>query len=33
MAGELRVRPYKVEDLPALAEIWNQIVEDGVAYP
>ena len=33
MAGELRVCPYKAEDLPALAEIWNQIVEDGVAYP
>ena len=33
MAGELRVRPYRAEDLPALAEIWNQIVEDGVAYP
>ena len=33
MVGELRVRPYRAEDLPALAEIWNQIVEDGVAYP
>lgn len=33
MAGELRVRPYRAEDLPALTEIWNQIVEDGVAYP
>lgn len=33
MPEELRVRPYRVEDLPALAEIWNQIVEDGVAYP
>lgn len=33
MAGELRVRPYEAEDLPALAEIWNQIVGDGVAYP
>ena len=33
MAGVLHVRPYRRSDLPALTEIWNQIVEDGVAYP
>ena len=33
MAGSLCVRPYRAEDLPAIAAIWNQIVEDGVAYP
>ncbi|MBE5802616.1 MAG: GNAT family N-acetyltransferase [Clostridiales bacterium] len=27
------VRPYRPEDLPAMAEIWNQVVEDGVAFP
>lgn len=33
MAGELKVRPYGAEDLPAMTEIWNQVVEDGVAFP
>ncbi len=27
------VRPYRLEDLPRMAEIWNQVVEDGVAFP
>ena len=26
-------RPYREEDLPAMAEIWNEVVEDGVAFP
>lgn len=27
------VRPIQPEDLPAAAAIWNQVVEDGVAFP
>ena len=27
------VRAYRESDLPAMAEIWNEIVEDGVAFP
>ncbi len=27
------VRPYQPEDLPAMTTIWNQVVEDGVAFP
>ena len=30
---EIVVRPYKEKDLPAMIEIWNQVVEDGVAFP
>ena len=27
------VRPIQPEDLPAATAIWNQVVEDGVAFP
>lgn len=27
------IRQYKKEDVPAMAEIWNVVVEDGVAFP
>ena len=27
------VRGYAAKDLPAMVEIWNQVVEDGVAFP
>lgn len=27
------VRSYKKEDLPAMAEIWNEVVREGVAFP
>ena len=27
------VRPLRADDLPAAAAIWNQVVEDGVAFP
>ena len=27
------VRAYRAEDLPAMIRIWNEVVEDGVAYP
>ena len=26
-------RPYREEDLPAMAEIWNEVVEAGNAFP
>lgn len=29
----MRIREYKTEDLPALIKIWNEVVEDGVAFP
>ena len=29
----LSVRPYTPADLPALVRIWNQVVEDGIAFP
>ena len=29
----VKVRAYTPDDLSAMREIWNQIVEDGVAYP
>lgn len=29
----IRIRQYKEADLPELIRIWNQIVEDGVAFP
>ncbi|SBV96945.1 Sortase-like acyltransferase [uncultured Eubacteriales bacterium] len=29
----IAVRAYTDEDLPAMVEIWNQVVEDGVAFP
>lgn len=27
------VRPLRADDLPAAAAIWNQVVEDGIAFP
>lgn len=27
------IRKYEKEDLPELIRIWNQVVEDGVAFP
>lgn len=30
---ELVVRKYTSGDLPAMIEIWNQVVEDGIAFP
>jgi len=29
----MHIRPYTPEDLPALIEIWNEVVEDGEAFP
>ncbi len=30
---KLIVRAYEERDLPAMMEIWNQVVEDGIAFP
>ena len=30
---ELEVRAYTPDDLPAMIRIWNEVVEDGVAFP
>ena len=27
------VRPYRAEDLPAMIDIWNEVVEEGIAFP
>ena len=29
----IAVRPYKPADLPAMIAIWNEVVEEGVAFP
>lgn len=30
---EIRVRKYRADDLPAMIRIWNEIVEEGIAFP
>lgn len=27
------IRPYQDADLPSMNQIWNEVVEDGVAFP
>lgn len=27
------IRPYTEKDLPAMISIWNEVVEDGIAFP
>lgn len=29
----MRIRHYEEKDLPAMISIWNEIVEDGIAFP
>ena len=29
----INIRAYQTTDLPAMCQIWNRIVEDGVAFP
>ncbi len=29
----IMIRKYEKDDLPELIRIWNQVVEDGVAFP
>ena len=30
---KIEVREYRTEDATAASEIWNQVVDDGVAFP
>ena len=30
---EITVRAYREEDLPAMAAVWNEVVEEGIAFP
>ena len=30
---DIIVRAYRAEDLPAMAAIWNEVVEEGLAFP
>lgn len=30
---DINIRAYQEEDLPEMIEIWNQVVEEGVAFP
>ena len=33
MENKIIVRKYEERDLPAMIRIWNEVVEDGVAFP
>lgn len=30
---DIEIRAYKKEDLPEMIEIWNDVVEEGIAFP
>lgn len=30
---EIRIRKYSHEDLPEIIRIWNEVVEEGTAFP
>ena len=30
---EVRVRPYRADDLDAMIRIWNEVVDEGIAFP
>ena len=27
------IREYIIKDIPAMIDIWNQVVEEGIAFP
>ena len=29
----IAIREYQEKDLPAMIRIWNEVVEDGIAFP
>ena len=29
----MRIRKFNIEDIKAASEIWNSVVEDGIAFP
>ena len=33
MENKIIVRKYEKKDLPAMIRVWNEVVEDGVAFP
>lgn len=33
MNSKITVRPYRDADINAMTEIWNEVVEDGIAFP
>ena len=33
MFNNIIVRKYEERDIPAMAKIWNSVVEDGMAFP
>ena len=30
---EEQIRPYEERDLPEMIKIWNEVVEEGIAFP
>lgn len=30
---EIQIRKYGEKDIPAMVKIWNEVVEDGIAFP
>lgn len=30
---EIQIRKYEEKDIPAMVKIWNEVVEDGIAFP
>jgi L-amino acid N-acyltransferase YncA len=30
---EIKIRAYTADDIPAMVAIWNEVVEDGIAFP
>ena len=30
---DIQIREFKREDIPQMAEIWNEVVEEGIAFP
>ena len=33
MDNGIMIRKYGAEDIPAMIEIWNEVVEEGIAFP
>lgn len=33
MEAQVTVRPYRPEDISAMAAVWNEVVEEGTAFP
>ena len=33
MNREIKIRKYKPADIPAMVQIWNEVVDEGVAFP